>query len=963
MPRISLSQVFTAVNSDPDNKECDGTGKINPWMCNDCGLVDNCEEHQKIKCKSCIVCVTGFYLSEDAGACPSCPPIDNCKSVVCSKKDDSKCVECEQNYYIKADGTCARCEKCPLGQKLTNACPGTTKTDDHECADCAIGSYSDNEDAAQCKACPHISTTVAVRSKNGELCICDKGFGISKDKKCIKCSADTYMDQSSTVNEQKVCISCPKNSVTNGATQNEQVAACTCDRGYYASSAEQPHPCKPCAPDTYKSTTDNALNCTNCPAGSVTQTSAPFVSIEQCVCKKGFQAPRPGLKCDECPKDTYKDIIGSKLCTQCPAKSTTGDKKGSTSVSDCVCVDGYIRDNDECKACPAGKFAKQGDDKCTDCPVNSTTLKNVNGNWQKMEAGEAHNISDCICNPGNKIIDQDGERICQLCDTNEHFGGLGENACKLCPANKMTLHPGSLQEADCLCKKGYESVKEKSFCTTNCVEVCKKCAKGSYKDELGPRRCTKCETNMVTTETGSTSINDCVCAEGYRHSSQTCVPCEANYYKDVSGNVNCTVCPPNTGTDGVQNAQKKADCVCDPGFFKDGDACVECPKNTYKEYSSDDRCQSCPLSTSTNGKTGRTSLDDCKCDTGYFLSNKRCERCDEVIADCCAECELGTGVAKGPICTKAKIGCELHPTPHPMICSGEDTYEFGNDIFPDGLDISHCFGEDGIAPATGLICQPKCTGLYENTVPLPAWKVYEKEFCNNERTDESDEEYTNKTTAPACRNMCESRSDCYFFAFHEAKQVCDLSRDDKKCDQLKGIKPGGELNDKLLWHVYQGRSSQSFTFLCTNNGKWGAKHLRNKTAAEAFFKGHCRKRSTTTTTTTTTIELVAQGEGDSATEAPPPETGPDLIIGLVVVVVLILIVAAFVAVVMVHHSKKKREEQERENDREIKKAKSRKDTVISKDDMDKAMQSAMNLSPTGEDDEPMALSNNDDVPT
>ena len=86
-----------------------------------------------------------------------------------------------------------------------------------------------------------------------------------------------------------------------------------------------------------------------------------------------------------------------------------------------------------------------------------------------------------------------------------------------------------------------------------------------------------------------------------------------------------------------------------------------------------------------------------------------------------------------------------------------------------------------------------------------------------------------------------------------------------------------------------------------------------------------------------------------------------MIIGIVVVVVLILVVVAFVAVVMIHHSKKKREEQERE-DKEIKKSKSRKDTVISKADMDKALESAMNLSPTG-GDEPMALSNKDDVPT
>jgi len=353
---------------------------------------------------------------------------------------------------------------------------------------------------------------------------------------------------------------------------------------------------------------------------------------------------------------------------------------------------------------------------------------------------------------------------------------------------------------------------------------------------------------------------------------------------------------------------------------------------------------------------GRASSDDCKCNTGYYLTRDKCERCEKAIPNC-IECVPGDG--KAAICTKQADGYDLVENfpvaiKCPAVETVAETYEFG-DVFPHTLDLSDCFAKAVVPPETGLICQPKCLGpKYENTVPLPKWKTYINAYCATTIV-KPNIKYVEDTDSSACKRMCESWSSCYYFEFLEEGRRCSLYRNNQTCEQLQGVKGGGQAGEVWQSHVYSGKSSDAFEFFCKNDGKWRAKNLHNKTAAEAFFKRQCKEVTTTTPTTTSAVQPDKK-EG-------PDTTGPhgNIIVGIILGVVLVVIVVAFVTVVVIHRSKEKREESE-SNDK-IQRGKSRKDTVFTGDDMEKSMNAAMDLSPIAESDEPMTLTDKDDVPT
>ena len=942
----------------------------NPYSCKKCVRILECVEHDPNKCGKCNRCSYGHYnnnasvITNDANPdeCLPCNPRGNCEAVSCTTSNDSKCDKCELHFYIQADGTCAPCDKCQPGQQLTRNCSGSVKMDTHTCGKCPIGSYSETENAYYCENCPHISTTAADASSSPSLCICPVGFGISNDKKCNKCSADTYMDQSSTVLQEKECNKCPGNSSTDTQTQRYDVRQCRCDRGYHA-SLDQSHACTPCSSNTFKGAKSNARQCSSCPDGSVTFTSPPFVSVTQCVCKKGYEASSPGTTCSECPQGTYKDTIGSTLCTQCPDNSGTAGT-GATALADCSCLTGYYRDNNECKACPEGKFADQRDvSECTACHSHSTTIRTDDTDtWGKFTG--ANTTDQCVCEPGYKTVGQGKDRKCVACAIGSWAGTYNSTECTKCIPDTTTRTNASQSQWDCLCKPG----------TKRTGKGCRVCDFGKYSNQLDQNGCFRCGLHMTTLKEGVASQNDCQCTEGHENASNyLCTACSANYYKSEHGNASCTACPLNSGTVGRTGSTKVDQCECNPGFEDQGDGiCKPCPENKYKD-DDDVTCQPCPAHSSTNGTKNNTSPDQCVCDTGYFLypGTKECVSCTEEIPNC-RKCEprLGPRLNDMPAakCNLADEGWTSDPAGllAPNKCSSQDKYEFGNDVIPASVDLSNCFADAAVAPATGITCLPGCKSpQYVNTDNLPEWDPPNYQFyCDTHRRGQR-VKYRSLEDADTstCQKKCESWSDCFFFVQNDKK--CEFPITGEACERREGVDYTRDDNEGWFWHMYRRNSSVGFKLVCKNDGTWSAESISTKTDAKTFFGRQCEEKKTTTPPTTTTTKPSAgdcQERDCQQKEDDVPIT--EISIGVAVGVVVLLVIVAVVVIVVVQRAKRKDEEDKCSREKKGKKA--RKDTVFSKEDVDKTIEDAMDLSPASPADgecSETALTEVDDVPT
>jgi len=696
------------------------------------------------------------------------------------------------------------------------------------------------------------------------------------------------------------------------------------------------------------------------------KSTRPFISAEQCLCKEGFEASNLGVPCSACPNDFYKDTIESTSCKQCPEKSTT-DNTGSTALADCKCVKGYSRNATKikCEICPKGTYAEQRDqDKCTKCPAHSTT------------PGEgAIDRSQCQCEPGYyKKEEQNGSYTCVACTVDGFSQEYNADKCEKCPLHSRTLNEASKDKSKCLCEEGYRLLGN----------ICTECAIGHFKDTLGNGQCTWCtERNDRTTtlEKGSTKQSDCVCDPGYMlaagSSSEQCSACPANFYKISPGDTStCTSCPDDSSTQGGAKTAASA-CTCDAGFYnKNATAaivdCVECSADTFKDSDSG-TCQDCPEHSSSGGKTGLSSQDQCVCDGGYFFSkSKRCVRCDEEEEGKgnmpnCLECKPRTDATglpdkytiqdKPAVCTKVPEGYNIDEAglPAPNKCSpisGSFEYEFGNDILPASLDLSHCLQDAVVAPTTGILCQPKCTPQYQNTIPLPKWNFFKLKFCDIRA--QSRLSYKNDQNASECKKYCESWPDCYFFGYGTERGLCQFARNNLPCDPPLDGRQGGEV---FWWYTYGGMSDAGFEFICRPDGKWGATRVQNKSSAQEYFDGQCEETTTSTTITTTAATTPVPTTAPEETNTQDPNTNP-MIIGIAAgagALVLIVIVVVIAVVVL---NKKEGEDDEEDNN----KPRLRNFSVVEKQEVED-LKTNMPGTPQDTEAEPMALLDKDNAPT
>ncbi|XP_071951453.1 sushi, von Willebrand factor type A, EGF and pentraxin domain-containing protein 1-like isoform X2 [Antedon mediterranea] len=92
-----------------------------------------------------------------------------------------------------------------------------------------------------------------------------------------------------------------------------------------------------------------------CDANALCACATNSGSIE-CACAEGYTGEGTKGQCTKCAIGTYKGSYSNQDCTLCPMHSTTSE--GSTSKTDCACVDGYIGDPSADVPCEAIRCEK-----------------------------------------------------------------------------------------------------------------------------------------------------------------------------------------------------------------------------------------------------------------------------------------------------------------------------------------------------------------------------------------------------------------------------------------------------------------------------------------------------------------------------------------------------------------------------------------------------------------------------
>jgi len=645
----------------------------------------------------------------------------NCASTYWSVPDQYGC-KCNVGYtgqsnyvwYANGGGSCSGCAagkyKNTLGPEACSVCP-TAKfalPAKSECTTCTAGKFGNSTGLSTCFDCPVGSTSLAASDALTD-CTCNSGFVGTAGGPCTRecpqgqtdvggvctaCSAGKYKNAWGT----QACIDCPLNTQTilDGYT-------CGCNKGYGGSSMNYcpacvsgkykdqvgPYECLPCGwymsyetwtpggiiniqspiAATSKSQCFCPLNsyfynheagqCKMCPDANQFTTSIDTTrssTIAGCLCKAGYRH-LDQEKCEICNANQYSSV-GQYSCTNCAAGRVS--LAGSTNISQCVCISGWIQqgpicvtpicgpgttgsglDQGGCTACPAGKFKPtSGSDNCTSCPAN--TYSAITG---------ASSISDCSNCPANSVSLQ-GSVLSTNCQCKAGYTGPNGGTCTACQANfyKDTVGPaactqcnlaaqspaGSNSSAKCICRAGYYG---------SIPNNCQQCAINTYSDTPGSLTCLQCPSNSEALGLNDQK-EDCKCNKGYTGpDGGTCTSCNVTQYKDTVGSSPCSPCKANSASGCKHSANC---CACKIGYYgAAGQQCTICPTDTYSDVSGASACTPCPANTSSTAGIG--SVYECTCIAGHISRLGYGYPCQPCVAGTyteglwtCAQCPSNT---------------------------------------------------------------------------------------------------------------------------------------------------------------------------------------------------------------------------------------------------------------------------------------------------------------------------------
>ena len=295
---------------------------------------------------------------------------------------------------------------------------------------------------------------------NEQILINNTEDNTSEDYLCTSCPPVASLDD----NEQIGLVRLETDSLT--ATTSRACVIKVCDTNYTNIDGDNTNFCEleTCLAGHYFNGISNS--CEICPVGHYCD---------------GGPARSDGASKVECPVDTYNDITGISLetdCQVCPLNTSTNTLLGQTTLGNCFANPGYFFDSndqsysdaiacpagtynpipnttsvDSCIKCPQDTYSSNTANKlmsdCLDCPDNSSTRYGNDGNIKTLEETKGktrlndckplkmyeRNPSNTTNDPSNEIILKPGHANSETgysCNGGYYFNNVSRE-CELCP--------------------------------------------------------------------------------------------------------------------------------------------------------------------------------------------------------------------------------------------------------------------------------------------------------------------------------------------------------------------------------------------------------------------------------------------------------------------------------------------------------------------------------------------------
>lgn len=310
------------------------------------------------------------------------------------------CTKCQDEAYLKSDGTCVLCVSSNADFLRCNSpAEGQTAPVPTQCA---------NNKALVNSAC-------VTMLSNCQL------FNSSNTQECKTCLAGFTLTASGCKTCSSPCTTCAPSDTETPPTD---VKCTACPDPYYLNGTT----CSSCGSNCTKCT--SGTECTNC-ATNAFKTSTHSCTLCSSVVSNCVQCDGTADKCTACDVGYFKFTDSNKdYCKSCPSNCVTCDAKGQLCS---LCSSGYLLYNSGCVSASEANCATIDPTKstCTTCKYGYF----MNSNSQCVRCLDPYGLGVCQTQTtGRRVLD----------DTTVPTGSSGKANTKLQP-----------QPIDHLCNQGY----------------------------------------------------------------------------------------------------------------------------------------------------------------------------------------------------------------------------------------------------------------------------------------------------------------------------------------------------------------------------------------------------------------------------------------------------------------------------------------------------------------------------
>jgi len=372
-------------------------------------------KHAEFGATICLSCsLPGEYSDAEGSAdCKTAPAghkpntdrtdIVKCSPGTFSVGGSDTCTQCgEGETSTEGAAGCSTCATCAVGRFKLADCSPSSGT---HCADCAAGQASMGGEVTACTECSgpgqyadeNLSSVCKTapaghkpRADRTGLEVCPKStFSIGGTDTCTDCSHGGHSTPGSSACERcstgmyydedtNVCELCPKDTFTmSGATDVSGCALCE-DGGHSQPGSGY---CEKCSTGNYYD--EVMTTCILCPKNTFSPSGA--TDISGCFPCEDSGHSQPGSEyCEKCSTGKYYNET-ENICQDCPKNSAS--ISGAADISGCgdcnVAIGEYAAPGSGyCSSCSSGKYYNEPQNDCIACPSGKFTATGAIGLWQ-----------------------------------------------------------------------------------------------------------------------------------------------------------------------------------------------------------------------------------------------------------------------------------------------------------------------------------------------------------------------------------------------------------------------------------------------------------------------------------------------------------------------------------------------------------------------------------------------------